>query len=330
MSRLNLTLACGRYDRTEALRTGEVTVEGVDLNYISIESPREIFDRMIGNSDFDVAELSSSEFIRLAAGGTSPVVGLPIFVSRMFRHGFIYINRRSGIRNPKDLEGKRVGVPLYTQTAAIWIRGHFAHQYGVDLSTIRWIQGGIEHAGPHGSRRDLPIINGVDIHENTSVLSLDDLLAKGEIDALIGSRQPKSLGRHPDVVRLFPNYRAVEQEFYKQTNIFPIMHLLGMRRDTYEAHRWVAGSLYKAFVDAKAWALSRMRFSAAQCYMLPWQLADIEEMDELFGHDPWTYGVEQNRAAIETLTQYMMEQGLLTRPITPEEIFVPLPGVTGS
>jgi ABC-type nitrate/sulfonate/bicarbonate transport system substrate-binding protein len=329
MSRLHLTLACGRYDRTEALRTGDVAVEGIDLNYIPIESPREIFDRMVGNSEFDAAELSSSELIRLAAAGGSPFVGLPVFVSRMFRHGFIYVNRRSGIRNAKDLEGKRVGVPLYTQTAAIWIRGHLVHQYGVDLSTIHWMQGGVEHAGAHGSPRDLPTLGGVKIEENQSKLSLDELLAKCEIDALIGSRQPNSLGRHPDVVRLFPNYREVEREYYQQTKIFPIMHLLAVRRDIYEANRWVANSLYKAFVDAKTWALSRMRFSAAQCTMLAWQLEDVEEMDALFGKDAWPYGIEKNRAALETLVGYMVEQRLLERPVALEEIFAPLPGSSG-
>jgi ABC-type nitrate/sulfonate/bicarbonate transport system substrate-binding protein len=329
MTRLSVTLACGTYDRTQALRTGEVPVEGIDLNYIPIGSPREIFDRMIGNSEFDIAELSSSELIRMTAAGDCPLVGFPVFPSRMFRHGFIYVNTRAGIRTPKDLEGKRVGVPLYGQTAAIWIRGHLMHQYGVDLGTIRWVQGEVEQAGTHGTPQHLEI-EGVQIEENTSDLSLSEMLAKGELAALLGSRQPKSLGRHPDVARLFPNYREIEREYYKETKIYPIMHLMAIRRDLYEAHRWVAQSLYKAFVEAKAWALSRMRFSAAPSYMLPWQMADIEEMDRLFGNDAWPYGIEKNRKTLETLIQYMVEQHLLPRKLALEDIFTPLPGASGS
>jgi 4,5-dihydroxyphthalate decarboxylase len=330
MSRLALAFACGSYDRTEALRTGEVAVEGIDLNYLSIEAPREIFDRMVGGLEFDVSELSCSEFVSMTAAGKCPFVALPVFPSRMFRHGFIYINKNSGIRDPKDLEGKRVGVPLYTQTAAIWIRGHLMHQYGVDLDAIRWVQGAVEKTGTHGKPHALAPLKPPNIEQNTSSHSLGELLVKGEIDALIGSRQPDELGRSANIARLFPDYRRVEREFYIQTNIFPVMHLVAIRRDVYEKNRWIANSLYKAFVDAKKYALARMRFSGSQCYMLPWQRADVDEIDELFGGDPWPYGVEANRPTLAALVQYMADQNFIAQPMPIEELFVPLPGAMGA
>jgi 4,5-dihydroxyphthalate decarboxylase len=330
MSRLALTFACGSYDRTEALRTGEVAVEGIDLNYLSIEAPREIFDRMVGGLEFDVSELSCSEFVSMTAAGTCPFVALPVFPSRMFRHGFIYINKNSGIRAPKDLEGKRVGVPLYTQTAAIWIRGHLMHQYGVELDAIRWVQGAVEKTGTHGKPHALAPLKPLNIEQNKSSHSLGELLVEGEIDALIGSRQPDELGRCANIARLFPDYRCVEREFYIQTNIFPVMHLVAIRRDVYEKNRWIANSLYKAFVDAKKYALARMRFSGSQCYMLPWQRADVDEIDELFGGDPWPYGVEANRPTLAALVQYMAEQSFIAQPMPIEELFVPLPGAMGA
>ena len=150
MSRLSLTFACCRYDRMEAIREGAVPIEGIDLNCITLRSGREVFDRMVGGREFDVAELSASEFISLMGRGDCPFVALPVFPSRVFRHGYIFVNTRAGIRAPKDLEGKRIGLPLYTQTAAIWARGHLVHQFGVNLDAVRWVQGAVEKAGTHG------------------------------------------------------------------------------------------------------------------------------------------------------------------------------------
>jgi 4,5-dihydroxyphthalate decarboxylase len=330
MTRLALTFACGSYDRTEALRTGEVPIEGIDLNYLSIEAPREIFDRMVGGLEFDVSELSCSEFISMTAAGKCPFVALPVFPSRTFRHGFIYINKNSGVSAPKDLEGKRIGVPLYTQTAAIWIRGHLMHRYGVNLDSLRWVQGAVEKTGTHGKPHALAPLKPVNIEQNKSGHSLGELLVKGEIDALIGSRQPDELGRSANIARLFPDYRSVEREFYIQTKIFPVMHLVAIRRDVYEKNRWIANSLYKAFLDAKKYALVRMRFSGSQCYMLPWQRADVDEIDEIFGGDPWPYGVEANRPTLAALVQYMAEQNFIAQPMPIEELFVPLPGAMGA
>src|SRR5215831_10216010 len=174
----------------EAIREGSVSVEGVDLTCITLKSGRDVFDRMVGGSEFDVAELSASEFVSLAGQADRRFVALPVFPSRVFRHGYIFINTRASIRTAKDLEGKRVGLPLYTQTAALWVRGHLAHQFGVDLDTIRWVQGAVEEAGTHGKPHAPDLLRPVAIEVNRSGLSLAMLLVRGDIDALIGSRKP--------------------------------------------------------------------------------------------------------------------------------------------
>jgi len=327
--RLHLTFAGCRYDRMEAIREGLVTVEGVDLTCLTLKSGRDVFDRMVGGQEFDVAELSASEFISLEGKGDNPFVALPVFPSRVFRHGYVFVNARAGIRTPKDLEGKRVGLPLYTQTAAIWARGHLAHQFGVDLERIHWVQGAVEDAGTHGKPHAPALLRPVEIEQNASGKPLGALLARGEIDALIGSRKPETFGRDPDVVRLFPNYRALERELYQTARIFPIMHLIAMRRSLYERHRWLATSFYKAFVESKRRAIARMRYGGSLSTMLPWLLAEIEEIDAVFGGDAWPYGIEPNRPTLEALVRYMAEQGFIARPIPVDDLFVPIPGGLG-
>jgi len=322
MSRLSLSFACCRYDRMEAIREGAVPIEGIDLNCITLKSGREVFDRMVGGQEFDVAELSASELISLSGRGDCPFVALPVFPSRVFRHGYIFINTRSGIRTPKDLEGRRIGLPLYTQTAAIWVRGHLAHQFDVKLDTIRWVQGAVEKTGAHGRPHAPPLLRPARIEQSTGAEPLGALLARGEIDALIGSRKPDELGRHPDLARLFPNYRALERELYEQHKIFPIMHLIAIRRDVHEAHPFVAQSLYDALCESKDRALAQMKERGALRYMLPWLPADMDEIDELFGGDPWPYGIEANRRTLEALVQYMVEQHFIARRIPIEDLFV--------
>jgi 4,5-dihydroxyphthalate decarboxylase len=316
-----LTFACGIYDRTDALRTGDVAVEGIDLNFLAIEAPREIFDRMGGRQEFDVAEFSSSEFISRLARGGCPFVALPVFPSRVFRHGYIYVNRKSDIRTPQDLAGKRVGVPLYTMTAAVWIRGHLVHQYGVDLSTIRWVEGAINEPGRHGDPSAPALLKPARIEHDQKGRSLRDLLLAGEIDAIAGSQRPKP---HPDIAPLFSDSRAVERAFYQATHIFPIMHLIVIRRDTYEQNPWIGYSLYKGLVDAKANALARMRKTGAHPYMLPWVHHDVDEINDVFGGDPFPYGIEPNRPTLEAMVQYMAEQHFIPQPIPIADLFVPL------
>lgn len=324
MADLPLTVACGPYDRTEALRNGAVQVEGIDLRYIAIQSPPEIFARMIHKRSFDASEMSLSHYLIQRTKGDFPFIALPIFPSRVFRHGFIFINTNAQIRSPKDLEGKRVGVPEYRQTAAIWIRGILQNEYGVALDRIRWFEGGVNTPRDPDAVMDLRPEAKVTIEYIPQGRTLNDMLAAGEIDALIGARQPFSLGRHPQVARLFPNYREVEREYVQRTGIFPIMHTLVLQESLYREHPWVAESLYKAFEAAKSWALAQMRFSGAMRYMLPWLYADLQEIDELFQGDPWPYGLEPNRATLETLVRYLVDQGFLREPVRIEEMFAPI------
>jgi 4,5-dihydroxyphthalate decarboxylase len=326
MSGLRLSFACALYDRMLPLYTGEVQPEGIDLDYVVIDSPRNIFDRMAGGLEFDVAEMSSSEFISRKSAGESPFVAIPVFPSRVFRHGFIAINRASGIRTPRDLEGKRIGVPLYTMTAAIWIRGHLQHEYGVDLSTIHWVQGSINSPGAHGNPSVLPPVKSVPIEINDSGKSLSQLLDEGAIDATIGTSLPVAIRHNPEIRRLFPDFREIEKKFYTRTGIFPIMHLVAIRRDVYEKHPIIATSLYEAFCESKDRALAKMRYTGTLRYMLPWMTADLDEIDEVFGGDPWPYGVAANTPTLEALVTYMVEQSVIAAPVRPGDLFVPTDG----
>jgi 4,5-dihydroxyphthalate decarboxylase len=330
MPRLSLTYASCKYDRMEALRVGEVTVEGIDLNFMVFPSGRNIFDRMVGGEEFDASELSASEFVSLSGRGNCPFVAIPVFPSRVFRHGYMFVNKHAGIRTPKDLEGRRVGLPLYTQTASIWARGHLMHQFGVDISTIKWLQGAVETGGAHGNPHALPLLRPVPIEQNRSGLPLGELLARGDIDAYLGSRKPPSFGTHPDVVRLLPNHHALERELFQRHRIFPIMHLVAIRRAVYEQHPWSASSLYAAFVESKRIARARLRYAGSLAAMLPWLQDEIEEIDEVFGGDPFPYGLDANRPTLEALVQYMVEQHFIPELIPVEKLFVPLPGANGT
>jgi 4,5-dihydroxyphthalate decarboxylase len=308
MANIPMTFACGLYDRMLALYTGEVRPEGIDLDFLAIDDPREIFDRMGKDLAFDACEMSSSEVISRHAAGRREMVALPVFPSRVFRHGFITVNRKA-VSTPKDLEGKRIGVPLYTQTAALFIRGLLQDEYGVDLS---------------GNPSAPPLLKPVSIEQNTSGRSLSQLLEAGEIQAILGSGLPVALRSNPDVQRLFPDFHARELDYYRRTRIFPIMHLVAIRRDVYQQHPFVATSLYHAMTAAKDLALAKMRDLGALRYMLPGLPAELDEIDATFAGDPWPYGVEANRPTLEALVRYMAEQSLIKAPIPVEELFVPI------
>jgi len=326
MAKLKLSFACALYDRMQPLYAGEVQPDGIDLNFIPIEEPRPIFDRMSGGQEFDVAEYSSSEFVQRYANKQCPFVALPIFPSRAFRHGFIAVNRRSGINSPKDLEGKRIGVPLYTMTAAIFIRGLLQHEYGVDFSKVHWVQGAMNTAFAHGNPTVLPLLKPVSIEDNKSGKSLSELISEGAIDATLGTSLPESIRRNPDVQRLFPDYVQEEKDYYQRTRIYPIMHLVAIRRDIYERYPFVATSLFDAMVKSKKIALDRMFNLRALRYMTPWLMRDIDEIYEHFKGDPWPYGVEPNRPTLEALVQYLADQSLIAAPVPVDDLFVPTYG----
>ena len=315
-----ITLACALYDRMQALYTGEVKPDGIDLMFRVEDFPRKLFDHAMAVQEFDVCEMSSSDYITRVSSRQCPFVALPVFPSKMFRHGMIAINKRSGIRAPKDLEGKRVGVMRYTMTAAVWQRGHLQNDYGVDLSTIHWVEGSINSPGSHGVPTIIP--PGTSFEINDSGKSLSQLLAEGGVDATIGTHLPDSRRTSTDVVRLFPDFQEVEKAYYKRTGIFPIMHLIAIKRDVYDKNPFIAQSLYRAFCESKQAALVRMRNYSALRFMLPWMPAELDELDEVFGGDPWTYGLDEARTNLGTLMTYMVQQRMLKATIPVEDLFV--------
>jgi len=323
MSRLPLTFACGLYDRMQALYTGEVQVEGIDLNFLVDDNPRNIFDRMAASLEFDAAEFSSSEYVSRFVAKECPFVAIPVFASRVFRHSFIFVNRKH-IKNPKDLEGKRIGVPVYTMTAAIFIRGLLSDEHGIDFSKNEWVEGDINTAKRHGNPTILPTAKKLSISANTSGKSLSKMLEDGELQAIIGTGVPEAFGRNPDIVRLYPDYRAAEMEYYKRTKIFPIMHTVVIRRDVHEKHPFVATALYNALDRAKDLALRKMNYRGTLRYMLPWMTAELDEIKAVFGGDPWPYGVEANRPTLNALLRYLEEQGVIAKAPKVDDLFVPV------
>jgi len=316
MPNLKLTMACGNYDRTRALADGTVRAEGIELNYIPMR-PAETFWRMLNNEEFDVSEMSLSSYSILRSQGDTRFIALPVFPSRIFRQSCVYVNSRSGIKRPEDLKGKRFGAADYQMTAAVWVRGFLQHDYGVLPEDMNWVVGAavrsgvsipervrIEHAGP-----DRP---------------LDQMLEKGEIDALIGVTFPRPfLAGSKQVRRLFQNYRKVEEDYYRRTGIFPIMHALVMKTSLFEAEPWVAISLYKAFVQAKQSNYEHLYDTDALHASLPWLIDEIEASRRVFGKDIWNYSIEGSRPTLEALMRYLDEQGLSARPMRVEELFVP-------
>jgi 4,5-dihydroxyphthalate decarboxylase len=231
------------------------------------------------------------------------------------------VNRRF-VKTAKDLAGKRIGLPMYTMTASIFIKGLLQHDNGVDLSGITWVEGQINAADMHGNPSTMPLVRPARIEKNTSGKSLSELLESGEIQAIIGTGMPEALGRNPDIVRLFPNFREVEKDYYKRTRIFPVMHLVAIRKEVHERHPFVATSLYKAFDAAKNLALTKMKYTGALRYMLPWLPDDLDEIEQVFGGDPWPYGIEPNRPTLEALVRYLHDQGLIAAPIPLDKLFL--------
>ena len=317
--RIPITLACGDYDRTRAIKDGRVTVEGCDVTYLPME-PEEVFHRAFKHQEFDVCELSFSSYMRTMDAGTSPYVGVPAFVSRLFRHAAVYIRTDRGIKHPSDLKGKLIGLPEYQITAVVWLRGIMQDEYGVKPTDIRWRQGGIEEPG-RTERTPLKPIPGLDL-KSVPDKALSAMLEAGELDAIFSARAPSCFVKGaPNIGRLFPDYREVEKAYYKKTQMFPIMHLIGVKRHLVERHPWLPASLYKAFSQAKAYAMHDVRDINALLVTLPWLVAEVEETVALMGEDFWRYGVKENAREIEALTRYAYEQGLVSRKLSMEDLF---------
>jgi 4,5-dihydroxyphthalate decarboxylase len=318
MAPLPITLACGPYDRTRALADGRVRVEGVELRYIQLD-PEEIFFRMLNYGEFDVAELSFSSYVltHLADG---PFVAVPVFPSRMFRHTSVYVSEAAGITSPEQLAGRLVGVAEYQLTANVWIRGILQEYHGLASNSVRYRTGGLNEQG----RREkilLKLPAEIDIEPIPEGRTLSDMLATGEIDAIYSPRAPASFAPGNGVRRLFGDSRERERQYFRDSGIFPIMHVLVMRRPVYEANPWLARSLTKAFGQAKSLAYQELARTVALAVTLPWVREEYEESVSLLGEDFWSYGLDANRHVIETFVRYAHEQGMLSRPPQPDELF---------
>jgi 4,5-dihydroxyphthalate decarboxylase len=316
MSKLRLTFACGPYDRTLALRDGSIAPEGIELNYIASQPP-DIFWRMLQFKEFEISEMSLSNHATLVSTGELPFIAIPVFPSRVFRHGYFFINTDKGIKSPADLKGKRGGVPEYTMTAAVYMRGLLQHEYGVKPSDIEWVQGRTDRLG-----RKLP--PDIRFTQAPAGTELGDLLERGEIDFMMCANNPLAFRRgSPKVRRLFPNYPEVEKDYYRRTKIYPIMHTVVIRRDVHEANPWVALSMYKALCSAKDHAYRLLADMGSPKVSSAWLQPLLEEERAIIGPDWYPYGIEPNRPTIEALLQYTHEHGLTDRRVKLEELFAP-------
>jgi 4,5-dihydroxyphthalate decarboxylase len=322
LSKLQLSLACWDYDRTRALADGSVRAEGIDLVYNNL-FVEETFFRMLRNREFDIAEMSLSSYCVSLMREEPAFVAIPVFPSRFFRHSCIFLSAKSGIREPKDLAGKKIGVPEYQMTAPVWIRGILQDEYGVDPAGCEYWTGGEEEPGRDEKLKlDLPAKFRVKPIGPEQTLAR--MIAEGELDAMHTARTPSTFHAQPDrVKRLFGNFVDIEKAYYRKTKIFPIMHTVVIRRELYEKNRWVAQSLLKAFTQAQRKTYEYLNTSMALTSMLPWQAAHVEEARALLGEDWWPYGVEPNRRVLETFLRYHHEQGLSKRRLQVEELFAP-------
>ena len=325
MADLTLHIASGPYDRIEALRYGAVKPEGITVNYETRIPVHGIFVGMAEREEFDVSEMSLSLYTTkrsraLAGGEPFPFVAIPVFPSRVFRHGNFFVNRKTGIGTPKGLEGKRVGIQEYRQTAGIWMRGILRDEYGVDTETIEWVEGGVD-APRKPTASDVMPDREVRMSALAESDTLADALARGRIDAIMAARQPKTWRTCEDIERLIPDFRAAEQDWFRRTGIFPIMHTVVMREALYRENPWIAKSLFDAFEASKEKAREQMHYTGAMMYMTPWLYDDLEEMDRVFGGDPWPYGLEPNRAHLGTFMRHLVEEDFLPKPTKLDELF---------
>jgi 4,5-dihydroxyphthalate decarboxylase len=322
MAKLRLTLACWNYDRTRALLDGTIPIDGIELNYLNLPV-EETFFRMLRHREFDLAELSLSSYTVSLFRENPPFIAIPVFPSRYFRHSCIYVHAGAGIREPKDLIGKRIGNPEYQMTAPVWIRGIMSDEFGVPVTGSTYFSGGEEEPGrPEKIALNLPPeIRTESIPQDKT---LSQMIESGEIDALYTARAPSTFERGSgQVKRLFPNYQPVEQQYYQKTKIFPIMHTIAIRRDVYERNPWVVQSLYKAFLRAQREAYEDLHQTAALKISLPWLNSHVEETERIMGRDFWPYGLEPNVEVLRTFLRYHHEQGLSKRRLEPRDLFAP-------
>jgi 4,5-dihydroxyphthalate decarboxylase len=320
LNRLRLSVAMGDYDRTRALQDGSVRIDGVDPIFMTL-SPEEAFFRAFRGAEFDVSELSLSTYTLKVSQGDCPYVAVPVFLSRAFRHTAIYV-RRDRVRQPSDLRGKRIGIPEYQLTANVWARALLKEDHGILPSDLTWVRGGIETPG-RLEKVKLQLPPGVRIEDAPETGTLSALLDRGELDGFVGPRAPSCFGRNPQVGWLYADPTAAAQDYYRRTRIFPIMHVVGVRKELVAQHPWLPVAIYKAFEAAKAIALDRLADPSAPKVSLPFLEEQIAAAQQLMGRDYWPYGVAANRATLEAFLAHHHEQGLSQRKLALQELFAP-------
>ena len=320
MTNLRLSVGCWDYDRVQALIDGRVRPNGIDVTFLNMVV-EETFFRMLRNREFDVSELSMSSYVVSLFKPERPFIAIPVFPSRFFRHSCIYVNADASIERPADLAGRRIGTPEYQMTAPVWIRGILAEHYGVPVDSVTYVTGG-EESPNRDEKLKLDLPSNIRVERIGEGQTLARMLADGEIDALHTARKPSTFDG-VRVKRLFPNYVEVEQAYWRDTGIFPIMHVIAIRREVYEANRWIAMNLFQAFREAQRLCYAGLKETAALKAMLPWFNAHVEEAFATMGEDFWPYGVERNRTALATFLRYHHESGLSPRVLDIEEMFAP-------
>lgn len=321
---LSLTYAGFNYlDRTLALQLGEVQPEGIELRYVAIREIGSLFRRMAQFAEFDAAEMSMSTLMLMAGRGDRSLVALPVFPSRGFRHGFIFVRSESPLRSPADLAGARVGLLDYQATAYLWLRALLEHEHGVAPSAIRWYVGGLDVVAPAERLRHAPP-DGVEILMAPPDRTLEQMLLEDELDAVVAPERLQALRWEPAPVRrLIPDHADAERDYHRRTGHFPIMHVVAVRRDVYEANPWIAVALVDAFEASKQAGMDRLRKLSSPAVALPWLEDALTTVDDVFGGDPFPIGFEANRAILEEMARYSHEQGLSERILRPEDVFAP-------
>jgi 4,5-dihydroxyphthalate decarboxylase len=319
---LKLSFACPPYDRILPLTYGRVVPKGIRLNYLPMDV-EEIFWRQLRNQEFDISESSFSSYTMLRSRGDDRFIAIPVFTSRVFRHSNIIINTHKGIKKPEDLKGKVVGLPEYQITAVVWLRGILQDEYGVSSRDIHWRSGGQETPGRKEKiKLDLP--PDIDLQPIPEGKNLSQMLDDGELDAMISAREPSCfVNGSPNVAQIFTNTRQVEEDYYRKTKIFPIMHTIIIKRKIYEKNPWIAMNLYKAFCEAKDLVLYNYSHKEALFLTLPWYHEEINKTQDVIAEDWWPYGVAKNRHILETFLRYHHEQGLSKQLVTVEDLFAP-------
>jgi 4,5-dihydroxyphthalate decarboxylase len=319
MPGVQLSIAISDYDHVRDLVNGRVRAEGIDL--ISMELPiEEIFFRMFSFAEWDISEFSMAKYVSMIAAGTAQFRAIPVFPSRVFRQSAFYIATGASVRGPEDLVGKRIGIPEWAQTAGIYARAFLQHQCGVRLADIQWIQAGVNQAG-RSEKVSLSLPDGVEI-EQVRDSSLNELLLAGNLDGIISAREPAAfLARDPRIARLWPDYRSIEENYYRDTGVFPIMHVIVIRNDTLDRHPWTAMNLFRAFDEAKANSLKRLSSIVNSSVAVPWMQETYDHAQKIIGENFWPYGVEGNRRTLEAFLRYCDEQGVTERVVSVEELF---------